>query len=422
MINFIKDRLPWRKKPGDLPSSQSATGQATNGGRNRKRVLITIFVALGAVIVSSGVGLTTTNTPQFCSACHEMLPEFQTWKISSHSNIACVTCHIPPGPGNLVKHKISSIQQLAEHLSGAMPQPIAMNEPISNSVCEQCHTLNRKVTASGDIIIPHDKHLVQGIACVACHGGVAHGFIAERGLTEKKDYNTWTLSKASTVMKFDETKTAMEVCLDCHEQARQGLRPWVEHKGQGTTEKERISQNQKNVQTAASTTGELAHSLTSAVSATGTNIFHPPTTKCEGCHSAIPTPNSHKESGWSITHGVTGRKDVSYCASCHSRQSERAQVTRRTDVADYARSNAFCSQCHAKRPGTHMANKQAWMPVHPNAIQLKGAANCLTCHDLDKSTQTKKPDGNKGQLNLSPSVNPVYCNLCHWFQGPNDIH
>ena len=159
---------------------------------NRKQLLL---LGLGGIVFLSlftGVALKVTSAPQFCSSCHEMTPEFATWQVSSHSKVSCVACHIEPGVKSLVTHKISSINQLVEHITGTVPDPIVMPHPIKNEACIECHSMARKVTSSGDILIPHDKHLEQGIACVACHGGVAHGFVAERGLNGNKDFSTWT--------------------------------------------------------------------------------------------------------------------------------------------------------------------------------------------------------------------------------------
>jgi nitrate/TMAO reductase-like tetraheme cytochrome c subunit len=382
---------------------------------NRKQLLL---IGLGGVLgisLLTGAALKVTSTPQFCSSCHEMSPEFSTWASSSHSKIACVTCHIEPGAVSLVKHKVSSLKQLYLHVTGNVPQTIVMPGTIKNDVCEQCHSTVRKVTASGDIIIPHDKHLAQGIACVACHGGVAHGFVAERGLNDKKDLSTWNNTKAQKTMSFDETKLAMEVCLNCHEQVNAGKKPWVENQGQGQTEKQRADEQLKIKELAVTATGKLSEPAKPATVA-NTGGLHPPM-DCKACHSASMTPDAHKNVDWKTTHGITASQNVSYCASCHSRLNERALLTDKTKVEDYARSNTFCADCHAKRPAGHLAGKEQWLPAHPLIIRDKGPTNCLTCHDIDKLTQ--KPQTPPTQLagQALPSPNPVYCNQCHWFKN-----
>ncbi len=406
--------LSFRRK-NRVSSEEGETIDQTSIDKKKPWLLLALIVIV-AIALLSGVALKATSTPQFCSSCHEMNPEYTTWQVTSHSKVACVTCHIPPGAVSLVKHKVASIRQLTEHITGDIPQPIVMREIIENSVCEQCHSSMRKVTPSGDIVIPHDKHLAQGLACVACHGGVAHGFVAERGLTDKKDYDTWTIAKADKVTKFDETKTAMEVCLDCHEQVNRGEKPWLIHEGVGQTEEQRIAHSEENKKTAAETTGKLRADSKTEATVGGTNTLKAPTTKCSGCHTAIPTPDSHRDQSWGTTHGISASKDVSNCAECHSRQQERAVVTAATSIVDYARTNTFCADCHAKRPAGHLADKKAWLPTHNVVIKDKGAGNCLVCHDFDKPKEVKSEE----TTILSP--NPAYCNQCHWYKNKEEIY
>jgi len=91
-----------------------------------KALLITIIL----LVTATGTILKATSTPKFCSLCHEMAPEVFTWKVTTHSNFACVTCHIPPVPINLIMHKFSSITQLYEHLTGTIPAKITLKETI----------------------------------------------------------------------------------------------------------------------------------------------------------------------------------------------------------------------------------------------------------------------------------------------------
>ncbi len=382
---------------------------------NRKQLLL---LALGGILglsLFTGVALKVTSTPQFCSSCHEMTPEVATWQVSSHSKVSCVACHIEPGVKSLVTHKISALTQLYKHITRTVPDPIVMPHPIKNEACIECHSMARKVTTSGDILIPHDKHLEQGIACVACHAGVAHGFVAERGLNGKKDYSTWTTEKAEKVMNFDETKLAMEVCMNCHEQVNEGKMPWLEHEGLGQSEKQRMEESLGYVQKQEeNTTGTVAVPAQHTTVAAESKLKAP--MSCSACHSASMTPDTHMSNDWKSKHGITASQDVLNCASCHSRQKERVLLTKDSDVKDYARSNTFCASCHAKRPAGHLANKQAWLPAHPLIVRTTGPANCLTCHDIEKLTT--KPQSTIPQLpgKALPGPNAVYCNLCHWFQ------
>ncbi|WML46921.1 NapC/NirT family cytochrome c [Neobacillus sp. PS3-34] len=60
---------------------------------------MTLAVLFLALLTSVGfIGLETTSNSKFCSSCHEMKPEYYTWKASTHSEVDCVSCHIEPGP------------------------------------------------------------------------------------------------------------------------------------------------------------------------------------------------------------------------------------------------------------------------------------------------------------------------------------
>lgn len=379
---------------------------------HKQLVLILLGIVL-AMVFATGGALKITNTPQFCGTCHEMRPEYTTWQQTSHAKIACVQCHIEPGTVNLLKHKMNSMTQLYEHLTGKIPNPITMPEPIKNEVCEQCHSSMRKVTASGDIVIPHDKHLNQGISCVACHAGVAHGFVTERGLASKQDYDTWTEEKAIKVTTFDETKSTMEACLDCHDQVNAGKKPWLEKEGVGKTEKERVEQSEA-IKEMANSEKPLEAAAAATATSSGSATMHPPTIQCSACHSAMKTPNSHLGATWGTTHGLDAKKDVRVCADCHSRQKERTLLKANTDVNEYVRSNAFCMDCHEKRPAGHLASKKEWLPVHPSFIKDKNSPGCLACHDIEKPKATAAESGKPA--NGAPATQ-VNCNQCHWFSN-----
>ncbi|MEA4901134.1 NapC/NirT family cytochrome c [Desulfitobacterium sp.] len=359
------------------------------------------------LIFFGGVGLNVTSSNSFCISCHEMQPEHQTFQVTSHAQFSCTTCHITPGVGNYFESKVKVLGYIGKHITGKYTKPIVASEPIPNQVCESCHSTMRKVTASGDINIPHDKHLQHDIACTACHGGVAHAFVAERGLTPQENLATWTVAKAEEVSKFDDTKTAMEACMDCHEQVNQGQRPWEENQGLGKTEAQRVAERQDSAKQAQEGNGKLTGSFKTLAKVGDSELTAP--MRCAPCHLKIQTPVNHVDKSWGTTHGITAAQDIKWCAECHSRQRDRVLITAQTTVQDYARTNTLCAPCHEKRPQGHLASKQQWLPAHSNIVKDKGAQNCLVCHEIDKVT-----DQNNQKM---PGVNAVTCNTCHWFKN-----
>jgi nitrate/TMAO reductase-like tetraheme cytochrome c subunit len=326
-----------------------------------KIATLTIFFL--ALFASIGfTGLKATSSSSFCSTCHEMKPEFYTWKASTHSEVDCVNCHIEPGAKNLAKDKANGLLQVYKKETNTYTAPIQMPKDIPNEACDRCHNMkNRDTTPSGDLIIPHDKHLAKDIKCVQCHSGVAHGKIAERNVTFKSDYAKWDETLGKSMMsnvKF--TSPKMETCMECHEN--------------------------RNVSTA-----------------------------CETCHTTRMLPKSHKETSFKTgDHGKLAEKDIKECHKCHEYMSTTEIKDLGQEVSasqqflsggtvkpdtitaqEYAKENSFCKKCHTQRPPSHI---KGFTTLHgPLANQNK--QRCFTCHD-EQDTGFNK-------------ITNVTCNSCH---------
>jgi nitrate/TMAO reductase-like tetraheme cytochrome c subunit len=67
-------------------------------------VLVATIVNLLIVAVASYRGAAYMDSPQFCGqSCHVMHPEYTAYKISAHSHVACVECHIGSGAESYVQ-------------------------------------------------------------------------------------------------------------------------------------------------------------------------------------------------------------------------------------------------------------------------------------------------------------------------------
>jgi nitrate/TMAO reductase-like tetraheme cytochrome c subunit len=321
--------------------------------------LIVLFLALISVL--GAFGLKASSSSSFCSSCHEMKPEYYTWKASSHSQVDCISCHVQPGAKNIAKDKAEGITKIFEKETNAYTAPIQMPKEIPNSACEQCHDMSkRQVTSSGDLIIPHDTHLAKDIKCTQCHSGVAHGKISERNVTFKSDYSKWDSSLGKSMMsdvKF--TSPKMETCMECHE-ARE------------------VS------------------------------------TECKTCHSSKMYPKSHKQITFKTAgHGIAAKKDIEKCNNCHQYMSDDVIeglqsgsptqqflatgtiTTKPISAEDYARGNKFCKNCHTKRPASHV---KGFVNLH-GPLAKKEKQKCLTCHDYQKTGFNQ--------------TNNVTCSSCH---------
>jgi len=183
-----------------------------------------IFVISGSLLILGAFtvgGIAYTSRPSFCSSCHEMKPEFRTWQASPHNKISCVSCHVEPGISSLIKDKLGASVQVYKHLTGTAESTIVFpwgKKDISNETCLKCHSDKRESSPERELIVPHDKHLAKGISCVECHRGVAHGTIAERGVSnaEAIPHDQWTLDKGAKEMAREFSKPKMSNCIKCH--------------------------------------------------------------------------------------------------------------------------------------------------------------------------------------------------------------
>lgn len=188
---------------------------------DRLKLLILIS---GSIILLSALtvgGVLFTMRSSFCSSCHVMLPEYRTWEVSSHRGTACVDCHIEPGLGNLIKDKIGAMVQVFKHVTRTYPSPIEFpwqSKDIPNETCLKCHPARETYTPTGDIIVPHGKHLERGVKCVDCHIGVVHGRIAERGVSKesKRAFKEWNEEFALQQIAPEYSRPKMNACIKCH--------------------------------------------------------------------------------------------------------------------------------------------------------------------------------------------------------------
>ena len=123
-------------------------------------VLVATIVNLLVVSMASYRGAAYMDSPQFCGqSCHVMHPEYTAYKISAHSHVACVECHIGSGAEAYFSAKVNGTKQLIEvsshpiaHLAPRLipdyptpiPSPVTSLRP-ARVICEGCHTPARFV-------------------------------------------------------------------------------------------------------------------------------------------------------------------------------------------------------------------------------------------------------------------------------------
>lgn len=362
--------------------------------------LTLLFLALFASI--GFTGLEATSSSKFCASCHEMKPEYYTWKASTHAEVDCVNCHTQPGTENLAKDKANILVQLFKKQTQTYTAPIRMPSEIPDSACESCHNVaQREVTPSGDLIIPHEKHKKEGIECIQCHSGAAHAKISDRKMTYQSDYDKWDQKLGNEVMKDQKfIRPDMGTCMECHRDRKISI-------------------------------------------------------ECKTCHTTGMLPKSHKQPNFKLqTHGKQAAKDLKKCHECHKDMStveipgfEEIPATTKflhnikdtkpkITQYDYAKQNTFCKDCHSKRPSSHTSH---FITKH-GGLASKDKQMCLACHNFQKSDQIETKivscgschpsmhENNKGWRQKHPINVPVnqkvtdFCYTCHYEETCSTCH
>jgi nitrate/TMAO reductase-like tetraheme cytochrome c subunit len=405
---------------------------------NRWRLL---FALLFFTVAMFGVGygaIAFTSTPSFCDNCHEMASESVTFQASAHNQIKCTQCHIEPGPVNLVKHKIHALKEVYYHVVG-VPEQIVQTMPVKNENCVQCHSENRLVSATGDLIVNHEGHIKKAkIPCITCHAGVVHAKTAERGINTINDHDYWTKDNAEKLISKKYTSPNMGTCIDCHNKVNNGEEPWKDiaySLPENTHGKhaEKKAEDGHSTQTATTEVHEedKEHGATAHKEETQDIILQAIgkqkndvelSMECSTCHQDVSTPKNHNVTKWDQNHGDVALKNLDKCMECHQ-DSKWIKKLPKENIVDlinaakpekyipnievtknHSRENKFCSTCHTDRPDGHVESDE-WLTAHADKAKTdEDKAGCYVCHDREK------PE--------SSSENPkaptdVYCEFCH---------
>lgn len=113
----------------------------------RKLASFVGVVTVANIIIGSNLtyrALEHMDSVEFCGAtCHTVMkPEYTAYKVSPHSRVECVKCHIGPGASWFVKSKLSGAHQVIAVAFNTYEKPIPT--PVSNlrparDTCEGCH-------------------------------------------------------------------------------------------------------------------------------------------------------------------------------------------------------------------------------------------------------------------------------------------
>ena len=85
--------------------------------------------------------LAKSETPLFCSSCHVMQSQYESWfHVGAHRTINCVDCHLPNR--NLAAHyvwkSIDGMKDVMAFYGGRVPETIALSAHGQQTVQENC--------------------------------------------------------------------------------------------------------------------------------------------------------------------------------------------------------------------------------------------------------------------------------------------
>lgn len=381
---------------------------------NRWKLLFFLVLTFLGIAGGSYGAIAATSTNSFCSSCHEMQPEAVTHRVTSHSQINCVDCHIKPGIDNKLKSKVGAMKELYHHVTRTVPNPIYAHKKVEDVVCIQCHSFNRMVTATGDLIVNHQGHIEAEIPCLTCHAGVAHAKVVERGLNTHDTYDYWIDDNAELLVSTAYTNPNMGTCIDCHDKVNKGERPWEDISYVMSSPPASLTDGHK-----VEDKGYTSNLILQALGKQLVNVEL--SMACETCHLEVGTPLNHQKQKWNESHGNYALKELDKCLYCHEEAKWIKRVAATTIdevlnpgsrpnldfyvpdifvVKNESRNSIFCFTCHTERPPGHVDSDE-WLTGHANFAQTKDEKRrCYVCHDYEKDeSETATTD--------------VYCMFCH---------
>lgn len=141
-------------------------------------LVVGLLVAFG--VVGGVASLELSSTPRFCGSCHIMQPYYQSWKTSTHNEVPCVDCHIPPGVTAEFRKKYEALSMVTRYFTGTYSTNPWTE--IDDASCLRCHEkrllLGKEVYRG--ILFDHAPHLTQmrrekKLRCTSCHSQIVQG-------------------------------------------------------------------------------------------------------------------------------------------------------------------------------------------------------------------------------------------------------
>ncbi|MEO0261236.1 MAG: NapC/NirT family cytochrome c [candidate division WOR-3 bacterium] len=142
-------------------------------------ILSSFVIVLGVVLFFLLIQI--TSHPKFCgNICHVMKPYYKSWETSSHNEVSCVECHIPPGITSEIRKKYEALAMVARYITGTYSTNPWTE--IEDEACLRCHDkrLLAGKTLFKNVLFDHTPHLTEmrrkkKLRCTSCHSQIVQG-------------------------------------------------------------------------------------------------------------------------------------------------------------------------------------------------------------------------------------------------------
>jgi len=286
-------------------------------------VVIAFVMAVGALLV---IPVGATSTLSYCSSCKATRSAEKTWADSSHADVSCTSCHIPPGFVAQANWRMNEAKNIWASYLGVTRAPDKGHLP-GNANCLKCHPLDKIPNEEDGVRMSHEVHVqLRNLVCADCHDNVSH----------KKPGQPVGVTMQICPMCHNQ-QGAPDRCDFCHVAPPQGVH--------------RPSYLQKHGREARLNESECLR------------CHHDKKAFCDACHAFPPSP--HFSGTWRYSHGIDAGKDPTSCEACHGK-SYCAQCHSVTHPVDWQTQHGLIS---AKGPS-------ACLVCHPQGM-------CDACHEQE---------------------------------------
>ena len=147
-----------------------------------KTIVVALAILVPSAVVFGFLSIQVTSQPRFCGSCHYMSPYYESWKTSSHKEVLCVECHIPPGIPSEIRKKYEALAMVARYFTGTYSTNPWAEVDDQSCLRSGCHI--KRVSLGKElyrgVLFDHQPHLTElrrekRLRCTSCHSQIVQG-------------------------------------------------------------------------------------------------------------------------------------------------------------------------------------------------------------------------------------------------------